>query len=126
MQSYAALDAPEILRSNLFRHPVSRTLSRQHVKARAYSNCWHRPLELHELVIPLPIFEGQNLEQEHSAFAQHKLQNVQSSGQIAHRWIGPLLSIRVKQLNERGEAATMAESQATENGRRITLTAATM
>ena len=51
---------------------------------------------------------------------------MQSNGQVAHGWIGPVLPIRVKQLNERGEAATMAESQATENGRRITPSAATM
>jgi len=68
VQSYAALDAPEILRSNL-----SATLSRERCLANMSKpvpnpTAGTAPLELHVLVIPPPIFEGQNLEQEFSAF----------------------------------------------------------
>jgi len=83
-------------------------------------------MELHVLVVPPAIFEGQNLEQEFSVSIKPELANVQPSGQVAYAWIGPLLSIRVKQLNERGEPMTDAQKMATETGRRVMIAAAAM
>jgi len=83
-------------------------------------------MELHVLVVPPTIFEGQNLEQEFSVSIKPELANVQPNGQVAYAWIGPLLSIRVKQLNERGEPMTDAQKMATETGRRIMIAAAAM
>jgi len=52
-------------------------------------------LQLHVLVVPPTIFEGQNLEQEFSVLMTPELENVQPNGQVAHAWIGPVLPIRV-------------------------------
>ena len=83
-------------------------------------------MELHVLVVPPAMFEGQNLEQEFNVLINPELANVQPNGQVAYAWIGPLLSIRVKQLNERGEPMTDAQKMATETGRRIMIAAAAM
>jgi hypothetical protein len=83
-------------------------------------------MQLHVLVVPPPVFEGQNLEQEFSAFMTPEMENVQPNGQVAHAWSGPVLPIRVKQVNARGEPMTDAQKLATETGRRIVVAAAAM
>ena len=83
-------------------------------------------MQLHVLVVPPPELQGQNLEQEFSAFIMPEMENVQPNGQVAHAWSGPVLPIRVKQVNARGEPMTDAQKLATENGRRIMIAAAAM
>jgi hypothetical protein len=83
-------------------------------------------MELNVLVVPPTMFEGQNFEQEFSVLINPELANVQPNGQVAYAWIGPVLPIRVKQVNARGEPMTDAEKLATETGRRIMIAAAAM
>ena len=83
-------------------------------------------MQLRVTVVPPTQFTGQNLEQEFSALMTPELENVQPNGQVAYAWIGPVLPIRVKQVNARGEPMTDAQKLATETGRRIMVAAAAM
>ena len=47
--------------------------------------------QLRVIVVPPRQFTGQNLEQEFSVLIKPELENVQSNGQVAHAWIGPVL-----------------------------------
>ena len=81
-------------------------------------------LHLDVLIIPPTELEGQNMEQNFTAIVKRELQQPQRNGQIAHGWQGPVVPVRVKQLNAQGREMTVEERQATEVGRRITAAAA--